>query len=97
MFTKQGHVESFWDDFTLNITHRLGLTYRKARRLNGNLASYSEAQLQQNNLNPILMEVSKAASIIPDIENETIKQTLSFKMKLKCRKEKVGKSLQWMR
>ena len=48
IFTKRGHVESFWDDFTLNITHKLGLTYRKVHRLCGNLASYSEAQLQQN-------------------------------------------------
>ena len=73
IFMKRGHADSFWDEFTLNVTHKLGLTYRKTRRLNGTLASYSEAQLQQNILNPILKEVSNAASIIPDIEHETIK------------------------
>ena len=90
VFTRRGHVESFWDDFILNVTHKLGLTYRKARMLKVALPSYSEAQLQQNILNPLLKEVSKAASIIPDIEEETIKTDFSIQYEIEMHEGRSG-------
>lgn len=29
IFAKTGHVVTFWDDFAMNVTHKLGLTYRE--------------------------------------------------------------------
>ena len=90
VFIRKGNVESFWDDFILNVTHKLGLTYRKARMLKVTLPSYSEAQLQQNILNPLLKEVSKAASIIPDIEEETIKTDFSIQYEIEMHEGRSG-------
>ena len=73
IFIGRGHVDTFWEDFTLNVTHKLGLTYREVQKLNGSLKKYNEAKLKHCIINPILREVSKAASIIPDIKDETIK------------------------
>ena len=74
IFAKKGHVASFWEDFEMSITHKLGLTYRElACQSNGKLEKYSEAQLQQMVLNPLIRELSKAVSIIPNISDETIK------------------------
>ena len=71
VFTETGHVMTFWDDFAMNIIHKLGLTYRELA--NGKMEKYSEAQLQQMVLNPLMRELSKAACIIPNISNEAIK------------------------
>ena len=74
IFDKKGHVATYWEDFEMNITQKLGLTYRElARRSNGKLEKYSEAQLQQMVLNPLIRELSKAPSIIPSISDEIIK------------------------
>lgn len=72
IFSDTGHVETFWEDFSMNITHKLGLTYREVQKLNGRHSSYSEAQLRHKILHPIMDEVSKATSIIPNIKDETI-------------------------
>ena len=90
IFTQKGHVDSFWDDFILNVTHKLGLTHSKACRLKDTLPSYSEAQLQQTILNPLLKEVSKAASIIPDIEDETIKTDFSIQYEIEMQGGRSG-------
>ncbi len=29
IFAAKGHVMTFWDDFAMNVTHKLGLTYRE--------------------------------------------------------------------
>ena len=29
VFTETGHVMTFWDDFAMNVTHKVGLTYRE--------------------------------------------------------------------
>ena len=71
VFAETGHVMTYWDDFTMNVTHKLGLTYRELT--NGKIEKYSEAQLQQMVLNPLMRELSKAASIIPNISDEVIK------------------------
>jgi hypothetical protein len=71
VFAKTGHVITFWDDFALNVTHKLGLTYRELT--NGKVEKYNEAQLQQLVLNPLMRELSKAACIIPNISDEAIK------------------------
>lgn len=71
IFAKTGHVMTYWDDFAMNVIHKLGLTYRDLT--NGKLDQYSEAQLQQIVLNPMIREISKAASIIPEIKQEVIK------------------------
>ena len=71
IFVKKGHVMTYWDDLAMNVIHKLGLTYRDLT--NGKLEKYSEAQLQQMILNPMIREISKAASIIPEIKHEVIK------------------------
>jgi hypothetical protein len=71
IFAKTGHVMTFWDDFALNVTHKLGLTYRELT--NGKMEKYNEAQLQQMVLNPMMRELSKAVCIIPNISEEAIK------------------------
>lgn len=73
IFSERGHVETFWMDFSMDVTHKLGLTYREAHKLNGTASSYSEVKLRHCILHPILKEVSKATCIIPDIKDETIK------------------------
>ena len=50
----------------MNVIHKPGLTYRDLT--NGKLEKYSEALLQQMILNPMIREISKAASIIPEIK-----------------------------
>ena len=70
VFTEQGNVETFWEDFALNVTHKLGLTYREVQKMK---TTYTETKLQQSILNPILKEVSGAVSIIPNIKGETLK------------------------
>ena len=72
IFTARAHVQNYWEDFTLNVTHKLGLTYREIQRMNATLSSYSEARLRHAILNPILKEVSRAAYIIPDLKDETV-------------------------
>ena len=64
---------TFWNYFAMNITHKLGLTYRELA--NGRMEKYNEAQLQQMVLNPLMRELSKAACIIPNniISDEAIK------------------------
>ena len=71
VFAETGHVMTFWDDFAMNITHKLDLTYRELA--NGKMEKYSEAQLQQMVLNPLMRELSKAACIILNISDEAIK------------------------
>jgi hypothetical protein len=71
IFAETGHVMTFWDDFAMNVTHKLGLTYRELT--NGKMEKYNEAQLQQMVLNPMMRELSKAACIIPNISDEAIK------------------------
>lgn len=71
IFEKTGHVTTFWNDFALNVTHKLGLTYRELT--NGKIEKYTEAQLQQMVLNPLMKELSNAASIIPNVSDEVIK------------------------
>ena len=74
IFARNGHVATFWDDFEMNITQKLGLTYRElAHESSRKLEKYSEAQLQQMVLNPLIRELSKAPSIIPNISDEVIK------------------------
>lgn len=73
IFTQQGHVETYWVDFAINVTHKLGLTYREVQQKNGTFRSYSEAKLQQCILNPILKEVSGAACTIFSMKGETLK------------------------
>ena len=46
---------TFWEDFSFNVTHKLGLTYREVQKRKG-MKLYSEAKLQQSILNPILHE-----------------------------------------
>ena len=70
VFIEHGHVETFWEDFALNVTHKLRLTYREVQKING---MYSEAKLQQSILNPILKEVSGATCIIPGTKIETLR------------------------
>ena len=45
LFGRTGHVVTFWDDFAMNVTHKLGLTYREIA--SGKMEKYNEAQLQQ--------------------------------------------------
>ena len=90
IFTDRGHVETFWEDFTLTVTHKLGLTYREVQKMSGSLSSYSEAKLQQCIINPILKEVSKAASIIPDIKDETIKTDFLIEDEIEIQEGKRG-------
>jgi hypothetical protein len=71
IFAETAHVMTFWDDFAMNVTHKLGLTYRELT--NGKMEKYNEAQLQQMVLNPLMREISKAACIIPNISDEAIK------------------------
>ena len=71
VFAETGHVMTFWDDFAMNVTHKLGMTYRELA--DGKMENYNEAQLQQMVLNPLMRELSKAACIIPNISDEAIK------------------------
>ena len=70
IFTRAGHVETFWEDFSINLNHKLGLTYREAHRMDGK--PYNEAKLKNDILHPIFKEVSKAACIIPNLRDETV-------------------------
>ena len=70
IFTQAGHVETFWEDFSINLNHKLGLTYREAQKMDGKL--YNEAKLKHDILHPIFKEVSKAACIIPNLKDETV-------------------------
>ena len=90
MFTNRGHVETFWEDFTLRVTHKLGLTYREVQKRNGTLSSYSEAKLQQCILNPILREVSKAACIIPYLKEHSIKTDFLIEDEIEIQEGKSG-------
>ena len=76
IFAETGHVVTFWDDFAMNVTHKLGLTYRELT--SGNVEKYNEAQLQQMVLNPMTRELSEAACIIPNICDEAIKTDYLF-------------------
>ena len=73
VFVETAHSESLWQDFSMNVTHKLGLTYREIKKMNGSMSSYSEAKLRHSILHPILKGVSMAVSIIPGIKHETIK------------------------
>lgn len=64
IFSSGAHVHNYWEEFSLNVTHRLGLTYRETKRMDSE--SYNEAKLKHNVLHPILKAVSKAACIIPN-------------------------------
>ena len=72
VFDEQAHVGTFWEEFSLNVTHKLGLTYKEVQKLNG-MKLYSEAKLQQSILNPILKEVSGTICIIPNVKGEMLK------------------------
>ena len=90
MFTNRGHVETFWEDFTLRVTHKLGLTYREVQKRNGTLSLYSEAKLQQCILNPILKEVSKAACIIPELKDQSIRTDFLIEDEIEIQEGKPG-------
>ena len=74
IFTDVGHMQTFWEDFSMNLSHKLGLTYREAQKMDG--TTYNEAKLKYGILHPILTEVSKAACIHPKFEGKTIKNEL---------------------
>ena len=73
LFAETEHVVTFWDDFAMNVTHKLGLRYRSREIASGKMEKYNEAQLQQIVLNPMMRELSEAACIIPNICDEAIK------------------------
>ena len=72
IFSARAHVQNYWEDFTLTVTHKLGLTYREIQRMSATLSSYSEARLRHAILNPVLKEVSRATYIVPDLKDETV-------------------------
>ena len=90
VFTNRAHVESFWLDFSMNLTHRLGLTYRETQKMNGTMSSYSEAKLRHHILNPILKEVSKAANYVPKIMHETIQIDYLIEDEIETEERKAG-------
>ena len=89
VFDEHAQVDTFWEDFSLNVTHKLGLTYRETRKLNG-MKLYSEAKLQQSILNPILEEVSGAICIIPNVKGETLKADFLIEDEIVLQDEKSG-------
>ena len=89
VFTENGHVGTFWEDFSFNVTHKLGLTYREVQKMNG-MKLYSEAKLQQSILNPILKEVSGAICIIPNEKGETLKADFLIEDEIVLQDEKGG-------
>ena len=88
VFDEQAHVDTFWEDFSLNVTHKLGLTYRDVQKVNG-MKLYSEAKLQQSILNPILENVSEAICIIPNVKGETLKADFLIEDKIVLYKMKM--------
>ena len=88
IFTATGNVETFWESFTMELNHKLGLTYRKVKKMDGKL--YNEAKLKHDILHPILKEVSKAACIIPFLESESIKTHYIIEDELEIKYGKSG-------
>ena len=89
VFGGNGIVRTFWEDFSFNITHKLGLTYREVQKMNG-MKSYSEVKLQQGILNPILKEVSGAICIIPNMKGKTLKADFLIEDEIVLQDEKGG-------
>lgn len=94
IFKERAHVESYWEYFTLNVTHKLGLTFREIQRISAMLPTYNEAQLRHAVLNPILKEVSRVAYVIPDIKYETVNITFLVEETVDMIKESTIKKLE---
>ena len=90
IFTDAGHVESFWEDFSTNLSHKLGLTYRETQKMDDR-KPYNEAKLKHGILHPIFTEVSKAACIIPSLKGgETVKTNYVIEDELEMEDRKSG-------
>lgn len=56
VFTDVGHVHTFWKDFSMNLSYKLGLTYREIPKMD---PTYNEAKLKHHILHPILKRKSR--------------------------------------